>query len=576
MDRVQSKNMELARFAGVSPGVATSGPRKRVDIRPGGKGKTFMCVPPELALVAVREVMDLSPKITKASLTPDVPGGVRIFVGERYQVYEDDLKGAFGWVLKSVEVKSAVTFRGGLGDEEEFVWRAISNKIVAELNLTEKEKDCIPIVEWLYAFAGRTSDKADNAFLLLSVDAMKDLGFIVDVTNATRQMKRMSAIDPENIRLYDDAAPQMINAETLPDVPDSFIYNPLTYRPAGNALVAVRKGNICKALSNCTSPVARSMGDLMSRCFEYFLNGRAAAHAEQVGKKTFEATVAAPADESLKGYLTAGHGAVKRKLIETEMELVVSRIETKKEKLSRLQAESNAVETEIKLEDEELAHKQTEAARLLAICDKEYLKATFDNHLVINRPIQTKMHPGDNHPRVGCAVLKVTEPDESELAAYVYKHGHQVKEAASEDAKPVFLSLHVSEITAGNTQPATVAGCFRACTRLRHSKYKEADGYALVLLGGCNVIRTRSVLREKMRVFSADDSRRKNNLFYVLPGEYQAAMRGIKETCEQSYAAGVLDGKLLFTNRAILDSLCESDRAAVVRIVLSLSGVCLD
>lgn len=52
---------------------------------------------------------------------------------------------------------------------------------------------------------------------------------------------------------------------------------------------------------------------------------------------------------------------------------------------------------------------QTEANRQLAIMEKESLQDTFTKHLVINKPIQTKLHTGDNHFRVGCLVLKIND-----------------------------------------------------------------------------------------------------------------------------------------------------------------------
>lgn len=67
----------------------------------------------------------------------------------------------------------------------------------------------------------------------------------------------------------------------------------------------------------------------------------------------------------------------------------------------------------------------------------------------------------------------------------------------------------------------------------------------------------------------------KNTVFFVLPGKFASAAQSIKESCEQAYAVGMLNKKLLFVNKAILESLCEQDRADVVNIVKAHTGIVL-
>lgn len=571
-------------------GAAPLEKKNKIDIGPGGKGKTFICEPHDLAPVAAREIGNLYSKIDAATLTVGVPGGVTVFVKERLQVLEENLKGASGWVLR-IKSPYAEMSTGVTRVEAAVTSEAIPNKIMAEM-----KKECIPIVEWLYqyAFSGRTSDKND-AFLLLSADSLMELGFIAGKRNSTRQMERMHAIDPENIRKYNNAAPRMLNVETLPDVPGSFIYNPLTYKPAGNVIVAVRGGHIRKALSNCTSPAARAMGDLMTKCFEYFLDKSATEHVEKIGLPTFEAIVGMPADRGLK-----------RKCIETQQALDRSRQETRKEKFARLQAETKAfkfeakaleaeaiacraiaksnqaeiktIKTEMLLEDEETAHKETEAARMLAICDKEELRETFDHHLAVNKSIQTKFNPcGDTHIRVGCMVLKVTNPDHREKSECRRECGQKlpikkVSDTSEDDSgKIIFLASHLSEQSSGGgPKPTSIKDCLSACSA-RPTKYVEANTPSLVLLGGHNVCQMRTVLRETMRHFESGSNRR-NTLFYTLPGEYPKVIEKLVKISEVSFAVGIADGKLVFVNRAILDSLSDDDNAAVKTVVEKLTG----
>jgi hypothetical protein len=442
----------------------------------------------------------------------------------------------------------------------------LPHHILAEI--TEKDEWCIPIVKWLYSFSGRTSD-SDDPFLLTTADELAELKFIVDTKNSTRQLTRMSNLDPENIRLYHNAYPRM-DVETLPDVPGSFVYNPLKYRPAGNLVLAVRKGYIYLALSNCTSPAARAMGDFTSRRFEYFVNLSAAHHVQEVGRATFEATVGIPADRGLK-----------RKLIESNLSLSRQCVETRKEKYGRLRAEARIEKVAMRLEHKELECEEKEAAHQLAICDKEESDAKHSHYVAVNQPIHTQINQiGDNLVRVGCVQVKVTNPDSYEMAEYVRRHGactvKMVSDDPSEDDshKTRFLAAHHSEISASSTAPSTIADCLRACTN-RQTKYTEAKTPSLTLMGGHNVSQIRTVFRENARDLYGGSSgcRRANTLFYTLPGEYPGVIASLVSTCEQSFAAGVADGKLAFVNRVILDSLSEEDRSTVALAVEDLAGV---
>lgn len=195
----------------------------------------------------------------------------------------------------------------------------VINQLEMTHQLTGKEEQCLPLLNWIYSFLGKFHQEKNNEiYILLTNNLTKTLGLNDSQIHAKITMERMAAIDPD-LLLYNYT--QLFGRKTLPCVTTPHqIFNPLNYRPAGDTVVAVPRGLICKAISNCTTDIARGMGDFMAKCFNHFLQKAAESHAEAVGDEVFEETVVQPAQEALKDFAESEALMAERKAAQEAME----------------------------------------------------------------------------------------------------------------------------------------------------------------------------------------------------------------------------------------------------------------
>jgi hypothetical protein len=599
---------------------------QRVDLLPGGKGKLFICDPPGMAGLAADSVCRIYSKIIYAVTVPRIVGGLRVHVSDRLTVSLDTLSGVSDdkpWRLVIADKSSSALHQEVESDDAGFSCRRAKNpalpqevesdeagfsgrrpknpalpqevesdeagfstrlaenytltcglppKILLDLQIDPRDPESVAVAVWLYSFSGQTRGQGTDVFLLVTVDDLVRLGFISDCDHPTRQLQHIVEINPENILLYEDCFPRMLSVTTLEDVPGSVIFNPLTFKPHGNALLAIRKGSICKALSNCKTPIARALGDMMADYFEYFMIGVAEKHAADIGDDRFQKEVVGPAEESLSSYVDQRANEFETKFLRSETANEELRTENKRETIGRLTAE-------VALEDEVNKHNKTRREGRLAILDKQ---TEFDNHLAVNKPAQTMTHEGDDQPRVGCMLLKPTDGSDAEKSELLAK-GYTTGDATGWDkggtgktladinsGAALMLASHYSEMSSSNASKMTIHDCYKTASGREGTGLWESIAEFLTLLGGFNVINYRSIFREEMVTFGG--SKRNSSVFAVPPGGLAAVVDALKERCYDGFAVGVYDGRLLFFNQLIFDSLPEGDQNSCSDIVRKLTG----
>jgi hypothetical protein len=573
----------------------------RLTMRPGGKGKKLICNPPEMVYAAIRAVYTLIAGVINAVATPGVVGGLTVYVKDYLKIPVGVLEGTCEGKKWSLSVVPKLTGEDNFGTAFPLTSGVVSAdsvvtppEVLNELKLTPDEKELTHVVDWLYGFYGLPST-VGSFFLLLSINVLHELGFILDSGKVTPILDSLAAIDPENIRRYNDATPRLLGLDSLPDVPGSIIYNPLRYTPAKNTVIAVRDGNVLNALINFTSPKARVLRGLLAKCLEYFHRKKAVAHALDVGPDTFRNTVVEPAEKGLVEYIGRRAIEYERALLETQNQLGASRMETQEEQLLRIRADKRAaeadvraageaekcIETSMSLQKEREQHFVTKRGHRLAILSKEAVEDEYEQHKEVNRPTQTMTHSGDNQPRVGCVVLKATPAtsqdasillalEESANADIVgWDEGTQkLEDINAEDA--LLVTTHISDKTSFKERRTTLKQCHKAAkNRPCASSYTESRKPVLTLLGGHNVITYRAVFREEMITFGGGN-KRTNTLFAIPAGKLSTVVSTLKDRCEGGFAAGVYDGRVLFINENIMSTLPEEDVDACKDIIKQL------
>ncbi|AFU90014.1 hypothetical protein AbHV_ORF4 [Abalone herpesvirus Victoria/AUS/2009] len=579
MASTSSSNVNLKRSL-ESEGGERGGVKKmkvaRMDCRPG-KVMRFTCKPVEKRDQAVRE---LSEKLGSAAriIAGNDDGVVVVKFEERFQKARDFLDG-FDWMLED----EAELNRWFEIDSNEKLYDDDVMKLSDDIEPIKIDEDVHRLLNYLYSVKGMQTEfkGKSKTYFLFTLNNLIKLKLIESKgENAERTLKRIGDIDPNNFKLYKYG--ELFGLRHLPNMPHTFIFNRLDYKPMGEIAVAVRSGHICKALSNFKTETARKLGDVMAMVFEKVITKVAEDHVKEVGMETFVETVVRP---TLEGALPEAIDS-RLELLDAESKIMELKAETVHERMLRLKAEAEAVkfdglriqaeeasreskllaiesqineikaqeETRVALFDKRQAELGEERIRL----EKEKEANKFKLERIIERPNQDLTHQGDRRRREGVVWIQRTHLSSAEEKRKkpVYKQNGEVS------TEPLHYTLYRSE---HEEKSETLRQ-----TRDLVKKYVKKSSYtmerltpSLVLYGGNNVEETKKLFKQTFKA-------RGGRLLMTVAEEAefdQKIREKIVPFVKQSYALGLHNGTLAFCNEAILKSLPVEDEAFCMEII---------
>lgn len=530
----------------------TDAPQKtKFSLKPGAV-VALECVPADKLGEAIKHASTV-PGI-KASTHGSEDGIMMIMVdpGARFQKRTNCLDGD-GWEmvkLASGDNPGITPFPAALLAKESptkmSITGALWDKMLTRMDLTEDEKSNLPMFGSLLGAHGRNliaqgRRPEKEVFLVLSYDHLVLLEYYGQ--NNRNPTRTMEALPTKANKMFLMNYTDIFGKTSLED--GSIILNPLNFRPSGDVVMVVNIDYIPDVLAHCTSPKAKAFRGLLCRSFTEAVREAAEKLVTELGPKEFEKTVAKPADAAmmtsfsdLRGLLLAKEDTISKMTVEALESDIRRRL----------------VELDVKKKDVEIA--SIGRQKQLAILAAESAAATHEDHLTINKPIIG----GHTHERMGCVVLKETEPSEKEKLAYARKHD---READTDQTK-----FMVCKYTSGGGSRKLSLSESYSQVSTRNGKYEEGP-VVLALLGGIGVYHGKRIFRKAFEYFgNLEDTRRSTQLFYCDRGDDEdAAVEVISREFRESFAVGVYDGRRIFTNDKIMASLGDRDRKACERVV---------
>ncbi|AFU90031.1 hypothetical protein AbHV_ORF21 [Abalone herpesvirus Victoria/AUS/2009] len=436
-------------------------------------------------------------------------------------------------------------------------------KMMSHLQLTTDEKEIIPLVNWMYGFHGssvfRCSDK--RVFLLLTGNSLSFLGLVKN-KNVSRTLENIHKIDPEHILIFDYS--KIFGLNELPDLENNIIFNKLDYIPAAKKVLAVEKGYILKALKNCTTDRARSLGDIMAMICEYMIAEAAQSHAEAVGEEEFERAVVAPAQEDLK-LQVARLAAEKRSVEEENSKLRYDfadaniGLRIREEKISELKGEvlkqelENAksvmirYESMIKLQNEMEEREKETRCKEIALFEKDKLECKMNRHLELNlpiRPIGSRMDVNQHEHRGAVIIYSTNQRPQEKMKLEEGEEILQIKFITRTDFNKKKQEPLQKIVT-------SLIGSAKDFSLYKTQGVENIKKVHLILFGGIENLQTRTIFRDEIiqRAVEPKQSARFNSVGIVNSSTTEDVInRLMRERLPLLFVAGFSTNNLSFVN----------------------------